>query len=182
MFALVLFTCGIPTMCTGLVNTSTGLSILRLFTGMAASAFVTCQYWTSTMFTREVAGTANALAAGWGNLGGGVAQLFVGSVLFPFFKWIYGSVGTAMDPAEASWRTCCVVPGLLCTAFAFVVIRYSDDHPKGNYCKRKKSGFMQKPSSMKIFKSAIRDHNTWLLLVQYGCCFGVEITTNNAGE
>jgi hypothetical protein len=182
MIAVVLFTCGIPTMCTGLVNNSTELSVLRLFTGMAGSAFVSCQYWTSTMFTREVAGTANALAAGWGNLGGGVAQIFIGSVLFPLFKWIYGSAGATMDPAEASWRTCCVVPGLMCIAFTFVVIRYSDDHPKGNFSKRKKSGFMQTTSSTKILKSALRDHNTWLLLVQYGCCFGVELTTSNAGE
>jgi hypothetical protein len=100
MSAVVLFICGIPTMCTGMVNTSTGLSVLRLFTGIAGSAFITCQYWTSTMFTREVAGTANALASGWGNLGGGVAQVFVGSMLFPFFKWIHGLAGTTMDPAE----------------------------------------------------------------------------------
>ena len=182
MSAVILFICGIPTMCTGFVNTSTGLSVLRLFTGIAGSAFVTCQYWTSTMFTREVAGTANALAAGWGNLGGGVAQVFVGAMLFPFFKWIYGLAGTTMDPAEASWRTCCVIPGLMCTLFAFFIIRNSDDHPKGNYSKRKRLSLMPKPSSVEFFKAAIRDHNTWLLLIQYGCCFGVELTTTNAGE
>ena len=182
MSAVVLLTCGIPTMFTGLVNTSTGLSVLRLFTGIAGSAFVTCQYWTSSMFTREVAGTANALAAGWGNLGGAVAQVFVGAMLFPFFKWIYGLAGTTMDPAEASWRTCCVIPGLICTLFTFFIIRHSDDHPKGNYSKRKRLGLMPKPSSMELFKAAIRDHNTWLLLIQYGCCFGVELTTSNAGE
>ena len=32
------------------------------------------------MFTKEVAGTANALVGGWGNLGGGVTQLVMGSV------------------------------------------------------------------------------------------------------
>jgi NNP family nitrate/nitrite transporter-like MFS transporter len=134
------------------------------------------------MFTREVAGTANALAAGWGNLGGGVAQVFVGAMLFPFFKWIYGLAGTTMDPAEASWRTCCVIPGLMCTLFALFIIRNSDDHPKGNYSKRKRLSLMPKPSSVEFFKAAIRDHNTWLLLIQYGCCFGVELTTTNAGE
>ena len=57
MNAVILFICGFPTCFTGFVNTSAGLSILRLFIGIGGSAFVTCQYWTSTMFTREVAGT-----------------------------------------------------------------------------------------------------------------------------
>ena len=99
-------------MFTGLVNTAAGLSALRLVTGIGGSAFVTCQYWTSTMFTKEVAGTANALAAGWGNLGGGVAQIFVGSILFPMFKAIYSAAGKE-DPADLSWRTCCIIPGLI---------------------------------------------------------------------
>lgn len=180
MSAVVLVLCGIPTMFTGLVNTSTGLSMLRLFTGIAGSAFITCQFWTCSMFTREVAGTANALAAGWGNLGGGVGQVLIGAMLFPLFRWIYTAAGTTMDPAEASWRTCCVIPGLLCIAFAFVLLRYSDDHPKGNYRKRKHLGLMQKASAIKHIKAAIRDHNTWLLFIQYGCCFGVELATMNA--
>ena len=57
MSAAILFICGFPTCFTGLVNTSVGLSVLRLFIGIGGSAFVTCQYWTSTMFTREVSGT-----------------------------------------------------------------------------------------------------------------------------
>ncbi len=60
-----LFLSAIPMALTALVRTSVGLSVLRLFIGLAGSAFVTSQYWTSTMFTPEVAGTANALAAGW---------------------------------------------------------------------------------------------------------------------
>lgn len=59
MTAAVLFTTGLPTCFTGLVNTSIGLSVLRLVIGVGGSAFVTCQYWTSTMFTREVAGTVS---------------------------------------------------------------------------------------------------------------------------
>ena len=178
--AAVLFICGVPTIFTGLVNSSVGLSILRLIVGCGGSAFVTCQYWTSTMFSKEVAGTANALAAGWGNLGGGVAQILVGSILFPLFKLIYSSAGTEMDPAELSWRTCCIIPGLLCAVFPFFILRYSDDSPKGNYRKRKKLGLMNDGSAMRYFKAAVSDHNTWILLIQYGCCFGVELTTSNA--
>ncbi len=177
MTAVVLFICGVPTVCTGFVNTAVGLDVLRLFTGIAGSAFVTCQYWTCSTFTKEVAGTANAIAAGWGNLGGGIAQIFVGSMLFPFFKWIYAETS---DPAELSWRTCCAIPGLFCIAFTFVIIRHSDDSPKGNYYKRKNLGLMQRPSAIRNFNTAMRDYNTWLLLIQYGCCLGVELTTTNA--
>ena len=45
-----------------------------------------CQYWTSRMFAAEVVGTANGLVGGWGNLGGGITELVVGSALFPLFK------------------------------------------------------------------------------------------------
>jgi hypothetical protein len=165
MSAVVLFTCGLPTCFTGLVNTSVGLSILRLVIGIGGSAFVTCQYWTCTMFTREVAGTANALAAGWGNLGGGVTLIVTGSVLFPFFDWIYSNAG-AEDPAELAWRTCCIIPGLMCVVFTFIVVRSSDDCPKGNYQKRKRLGLMQTDSAMSHLKAGVLDYNTWVLLIQ----------------
>lgn len=104
----------------------------------------------------------------------------MGTILFPLFKWIYESAGTEKDPAELSWRTVCILPGILCASFSFIVIRYADDSPKGNYRKRKHLGLMQNGPAMKIFKAAISDHNTWVLFIQYGCCFGVELTTSNA--
>lgn len=84
---------------------------------------VPMQYWTSSMFTREVAGTANSLAAGWGNLGGGITQILIGSILFPLFKLIYGETDPN-EPAEKAWRTACVVPGFFCLLCAWGIIRY----------------------------------------------------------
>lgn len=124
------------------------------------------------MFTKETAGTANALVGGWGNLGGGVTQLVMGSVLFPLFK-------TRMSP-EKAWRSVCVVPAVVSFTFGFSVFQISDDSPKGNYADLKKHGSMQDVSAAASFRQGALNINTWLLFIQYACCFGVELTMNNA--
>mmetsp|Transcript_2278 Transcript_2278/g.3914 ORF Transcript_2278/g.3914 Transcript_2278/m.3914 type:complete len:475 (-) Transcript_2278:421-1845(-) len=172
LFAVVLCTASIPTALTGLVNSATGLVILRLFIGIAGGTFVMCQYWSSRMFTKEVVGTANALVGGWGNLGGGVTQLVMGSVLFPLFK-------LGMSPEQA-WRTVCIVPAVVAFASGVLVIFISDDAPKGNYKELKKNGLMPEVSAAASFRSGAANFNTWVLFIQYGCCFGVELTMNNA--
>jgi len=124
------------------------------------------------MFTKEVAGTANALVGGWGNLGGGVTQLVMGSLLFPLFK-------TGMS-TEMAWRTVCIVPAVVGFGLGFLIIFISDDAPKGNYKEMKKNGTMPEISAAASFRSGAMNLNTWLLFLQYGCCFGVELTMNNA--
>ena len=57
-------------------------TLIRFFIGCAGATFVTNQFWRSPMFTPNVVGTANATAAGWGNLGGGVTQICRMSVIF----------------------------------------------------------------------------------------------------
>ena len=104
LFAVVLCVASIPTSMVGLVNSATGLAVIRLFIGIAGGTFVMCQFWTSRMFTRDVVGTANALVGGWGNLGGGVTQIVMGTVLFPLFKTIWGGDSTM------AWRTVTLVP------------------------------------------------------------------------
>ncbi|KAL7561699.1 hypothetical protein ACA910_016461 [Epithemia clementina (nom. ined.)] len=174
LFAVVLCVASIPTACTGLVNSSEGLCILRLFIGIAGGTFVMCQYWTSSMFSREVVGTANAIVGGWGNLGGGVTQVVMGSVLFPLFKVFYDG------NSEKAWRTVCVVPAVVAFASGIMVYYVSDDAPKGNYSDLKKHGVMPLVSATQSFRKGAVNLNTWLLFVQYGCCFGVELTMNNA--
>uniref|UniRef100_A0A7S3PUF4 Major facilitator superfamily (MFS) profile domain-containing protein n=1 Tax=Chaetoceros debilis TaxID=122233 RepID=A0A7S3PUF4_9STRA len=167
----------IPVMATGLVNTAAELYILRLITGVAGASFVVTQYWTSCMFTREIAGTANSLVAGWGNLGGGLTQIVMGSALFPLFKVIYSySSSDEREVADRAWRIVFIVPAILSLAMAVLVMKFSDDSPKGNYRKLKRLGLMPRVQAMKAVKDAATDMNTWLLFVQYACCFGVEVT------
>ena len=187
----------IPTAIAGAaIHGATSLYIIRLFIGVAGSAFVTCQFWTSSLFTAEVAGTANSLAAGWGNLGAAVAQIVMGSLLFPLFKVIYGGEGYGGAnrvyvgdddetqqydrPADLAWRTILVFPALLCLYMAYACVRYGDDSPKGNFRKRKALGLIPVESAKDAIRRGSSNRNTWLLFLQYGCCFGVEITMTNA--
>ena len=174
----VLMAASIPTACTGLVNSLTGLCFLRLFIGCAGSTFVMCQCWSTRMFTKEIVGTANALVGGWGNVGGGVTQIVMGTALFPLFRdVVYGD-----DPetaAEKAWRTVCIVPAVVAFATGVIVILTSEDCPEGNYKQLIKEGKMTPVSASASLRQGAININTWLLYIQYGCCFGVELTMNN---
>ncbi len=172
--AVVLCAASIPTACTGLVNNATGLWVLRLCIGAAGGTFVMCQYWASRMFCKEVVGTANALCGGWGNLGGGVTQLIMGSALFPLFK-----IFTNGDSTMA-WRTVSIVPAVVGFGTGVMIYMISDDAPKGNYSELKKHGQMAEVSAGASFRQGAFNLNTWFLFIQYACCFGVELTMNNA--
>jgi MFS transporter, NNP family, nitrate/nitrite transporter len=174
-FAGVLMFAAIPTAMTGLVQNPTQLYILRLFIGSAGATFVMCQYWCTRMFAKEVVGTANAVAGGWGNLGGGVTQLVVGTFLFPLFKSVIYD-----DDAEKAWRTVCAIPAVVTFATGVAMYFFSEDSPKGNYGEMKKNGNMAEVSAAGSFRAGALNLNTWVLFIQYACCFGVELTMNNA--
>ena len=174
LFLYLLCAASIPTACTGFVNSAVGLAILRLFIGVAGGTFVTCQYWTSVMFCKEIVGTANGIVAGWGNLGAGVTQLVMGCILFPIFTLMFD------NDTEKAWRTVCVVPAFVAFTTGIVVYRISDDSPKGNYAELKKRGIKAEVSATRSLKEGTLNYNTWLLFIQYACCFGVELTMNSA--
>src|SRR5258708_1916171 len=82
----------LPLMGVGLPHDYASLLIFPLSIGAIGASFVITQYHTSVMFAPNVVGTANATAAGWGNLGGGVTQmamptLFSGVVALAAGAW-----------------------------------------------------------------------------------------------
>jgi len=172
LFSIALIYASIPTACVGFVNSANGLIAVRFFIGIVGCTFVMCQFWCTRMFTKDVIGTANAVAGGWGNLGGGVTQLLMGSILFPLFK-------IAMS-AEMAWRTVCIVPAVVSAIYGFTLYFISDDTPKGNYIELKKNGILPDVSASTSFYQGMLNLNTWILFIQYACCFGVELTMNNA--
>jgi NNP family nitrate/nitrite transporter-like MFS transporter len=172
MGAMLMFT-AIPVACLGLCNSAMSLYITRFFVGFGGSTFVMCQYWTSSMFTKEVVGTANAVVAGWGNLGGGVTQLFMGTFLFPLFK------NSGMS-ADSAWRVSLLVPAAITFIAGFLAIQFSDDAPKGQFAEMKKNGTMAEVSATSSFRTAGVNLNTWIMALQYACSFGVELTVFHA--
>lgn len=112
---------------------------------------------------------------GWGNLGASVTFLVMKGFLFPWFSSMFGGDN------EMAWRTVNIVPALLAVIVAALTYFYSDDCPKGNYSDLKRHGTLSKvPSGWKLFLEGCNDLNTWILFIQYACCFGVELTMVNA--
>ena len=162
----------LPVMGIGLAHSYTGFLIARLLIGAVGASFVVTQYHTSAMFAPNVVGTANATAAGWGNLGGGVAQM-----VMPLLVAALLSFG--LSPAH-SWRVAMLVPGALMLVLSVLYLRLTEDGPSGN--RRIAPGAerdtlrLDRPSAI---LDATRDVRVWALAVMYGACFGVELTIHN---
>ena len=109
--------------------------------------------------------------------GAGVTQLVMGSFLFPLFKTFFEEEKNA---AERAWRTVSIVPAIVAFATGVIIFFISDDSPKGNYWELRKHGAMPHVSVVHSFVRGSVNVNTWVLFIQYACCFGVELTMNNA--
>lgn len=169
-YSILLFTGCLPVMGIALSNSYEMFMCFRLAIGVVGASFVITQYHTSAMFAPNIVGTANATAAGWGNMGGGVT-LMVMPLVFATF------VAAGYMPFEA-WRMSMVVPGGALLVMAFVYYFCTQDHPR-----RKDAGPIQesgrKAGSIKDFFSLCQDYRIWALFLSYAACFGIEITIDN---
>lgn len=161
----------LPVMSIGLADDYTTFLIFRLTIGLIGSSFVVTQYHTSVMFAPNVVGTANAAAAGWGNLGGGVTQ-FAMPLLFSAFV----SLGAG---AWWGWRMAMFVPGAAMFLCGIAYFFMTQDTPEGNYFELRARGEQAQPSRGGGFWAAAQDPRVWALFAIYGCCFGIELTIDN---
>jgi NNP family nitrate/nitrite transporter-like MFS transporter len=98
------------------------------------------------MFSRRIIGVANATAAGWGNLGGGITNLTM-----PYFFLAFMSA-TGKDE-DLSWRLTYLIP-LACHIIAMAMSAVSQDLPDGNYGELENSGVKQKSKGSACSRSA----------------------------
>jgi NNP family nitrate/nitrite transporter-like MFS transporter len=170
-YTALLGICSIPVMTVGLVHSYEGFLLFRLAIGVIGASFVVTQYHTSVMFDKKIVGTANAVAGGWGNLGGGVTNMVMPLIFAGF-------IGAGYLP-ESAWRLAMIVPGVALFIFAFVYYFYTKDTPAGNFDELPTS---IQNSTVKVkgtMTMAMKDPRTWALFLAYGACFGIEITFDN---
>ncbi|CAI0554294.1 unnamed protein product [Linum tenue] len=157
---------------TPLATSSASFLLVRFFTGFSLATFVSTQYWMSSMFSSPVVGTANGVAGGWGNLGGGATQLIMPLV----FALIRDSMGS---PKFTAWRIAFYVPGVFQMLTAFAVLIFGQDLPDGNFRRLQKTGDKSKDKISDVLFHGVTNYRGWILALTYGYCFGVELTVDN---
>ncbi|KAI9381310.1 hypothetical protein POPTR_015G081300v4 [Populus trichocarpa] len=156
---------------TSIASSSTSFLLVRFFTGFSLATFVSTQFWMSSMFSAPVVGTANGVAGGWGNLGGGATQL-----IMPLVFALIRDIGAIKFTA---WRIAFFIPALFQTLSAFAVLIFGKDLPDGNFRRLQKAGDKTKDKFSNVFYHGIKNYRGWILALSYGYCFGVELTIDN---
>jgi len=159
----------IPVILLGFVQTPLQFLICRLLIGFIGASFVITQVHTSIMFDANIVGTANATAAGWGNMGGGANRL-----VMPLIAAALVSFGIAEGEA---WRYAMVIAGLSCFAMGLVYYFFTQDTLEGNFKTLKEKGvFPLSKNDQAGFLEVLRDYRVWILFLVYAACFGIELT------
>lgn len=166
-YAWLLVVGSLPVMGIGLAQDYASFLAFRLAIGVIGASFVITQYHTSVMFAPNVVGAANATAAGWGNLGGGVTQ-----IVMPL---LYSAILGLGVGAWWGWRLAMIVPGAALLLIGIAYLFLTKDTPDGNFgdlalAQRSRPG---------AFGEACRDPRVWALFAVYGACFGMELTIDN---
>jgi NNP family nitrate/nitrite transporter-like MFS transporter len=151
--------------CIGLSTSAAGFIVSRLFIGFSLACFVACQYWCTSMFTPKVVGTANAFAAGWGNMGGGFTHFIM--------PLIFDGIVASGQPGFLAWRYSFFVPASLQVLVCVLVMAFCQDLPDGNMADLYADG-LKKPGGGAVWKAAVTNYRTWvsaLAVVCFCCCF-----------
>jgi MFS transporter, NNP family, nitrate/nitrite transporter len=162
----------LPVMTVGLAQDYSTFLVFRLAIGAIGASFVITQYHTSVMFAPNVVGTANATAAGWGNLGGGVTQM-----VMPLLFSAFVSLGAG---AWWGWRMAMFIPGVMMFLTGIAYYKFTQDTADGDFAKLRAQGSLAgRSGAAGAFATACRDPRVWALFIIYGACFGMELTIDN---
>ncbi|KAL2154318.1 hypothetical protein VTH82DRAFT_2994 [Thermothelomyces myriococcoides] len=102
VFGGLLLIGSIPLGLAPLVRNAQGLYVSRFFIGILGGSFVPCQVWSTGFFDKNVVGTANALAGGFGTAGGGITYFIMPAV--------YDALAAAGYTPGRAWRLTFLVP------------------------------------------------------------------------
>ncbi|CAG8469214.1 11555_t:CDS:2, partial [Cetraspora pellucida] len=206
VMATILIAGAIPTALTGLCSDVNGFYAVRFFIGILGATFVPCQFYTTQMYDKNVVGSANAFAGGWGNLGGGLTY-----ILMPL---VFDGLNSSIQNPNITWRVALVIPAGLCIIVAILNLIFADDYPGGDWLKRKDSSIgvnghtvnghvedkvaevheanekkvdnypvdedtkTKKNNKLKELWKAFINPNVIIMMMQYACTFGVELAVD----
>lgn len=88
-----------------------------------------CQVWCTGFFDKNIVGTGNAFAAGFGNSGGGITYFLMPAIYDSLVK------NQGLTP-HVAWRVAFVVPGICITAVAIALLLLCPDTPTGKWSER----------------------------------------------
>jgi NNP family nitrate/nitrite transporter-like MFS transporter len=168
IYTWLLILCAFPVLLIGTSQSYLSFLIFRLAIGVIGASFVITQFHTSIMFAPNIKGTANATAGGFGNAGGGAANVFMPLIAS-------GLTAVGICTSADSWRYAMVFPGVMLLVCAFLYHRYTEDSPAGDFKNLK----IVEKTKVNTFLLAAKDYRTWILTIAYAACFGVEITVDN---
>jgi MFS transporter, NNP family, nitrate/nitrite transporter len=168
-YTLLLVVGAVPVALVGLAESYETFLLFRLAIGVIGASFVITQFHTSMMFAPNIKGTANAVAGGWGNLGGGITNMVMPLIFLTLVGWGFSK--------HDSWRLAMLIPAVMLLVMAFFYYKFTKDTPEGNYSEIKQNQAVKKEKTSIL--PVLKDWRVWALALGYGVCFGMEITFDN---
>lgn len=145
-----------------------GFIALRFVAGLSLANFVANQHWMSGIFAPSAVGLANAVAAGWANVGSAGAQ-----VVMPTAYEFVLRIGV---PITVAWRITYLLPCALLIITGLAVLAFPYDLPRGAGVG---GGANTRKSFWKVVRGGVSNYRAWVLALTYGYCYGVELIMEN---
>jgi NNP family nitrate/nitrite transporter-like MFS transporter len=157
--------------CMSPIDNAAGYITVRFLTGFSLATFVSCQNLIRTMFNMNMIFAINGCFAGRGNMGGGATQLFMPLFIHPIK--ICGAT------TFVAWRITYFMPGMMHIVMGILVLILRQDLLGNNFFRLRNDIDTKKYSISKVLLDAVTNYRTWVFVLLYGYCMGVELNANN---